>query len=298
MLKGAEQPSGSETVNLSDDIKILDDLEAGVEGKKKELPLVVGKESKVVGKKVAGLKGSGKAVEGSANINPGEIYVPGWKVTAADSFKSSFVCEDVLTHFAPSAIRDSCSSMDDDQMISKMIFGSCNLAALLLEGISRFRKRMQEYETFSNKRDGMKATMVALKKESEGFAEKEKAWVMKVGELSQRHEVEVNELKKQVEALKAREEASSKEKEGLEASLAQVTKDNKWLIEHGFQQIVTYLLHSSEFNRPLGDVYAKLLVHGRHQAMLPVTKPMKLELLKISLLSISPKHSKSSRTLS
>ncbi|KAJ0795950.1 hypothetical protein HanPI659440_Chr04g0156441 [Helianthus annuus] len=88
---------------------------------------------------------------------------------------------------------------------------------------------------------------------------------MKVGELTQRHEVEVSELKKQVEALKAREEASSKEKEGLEASLAQVTKDNKWLIEHGFQQVVTYLLHSSEFNRALGDVYTKLLVHGRHR---------------------------------
>ncbi|KAM0067142.1 hypothetical protein Hdeb2414_s0002g00057431 [Helianthus debilis subsp. tardiflorus] len=88
---------------------------------------------------------------------------------------------------------------------------------------------------------------------------------MKVGELTQRHKVEVNELKKQVKALKAREEASSKGKEGLEASLAQVTKDNKWLIEHGFQQVVTYLLHSSEFNRALGDVYTKLLVHGRHQ---------------------------------
>ncbi|KAJ0570894.1 hypothetical protein HanHA300_Chr05g0183331 [Helianthus annuus] len=111
----------------------------------------------------------------------------------------------------------------------------------------------------------MKALIAALTKESEGFAEKEKACVMKVGELTQRHEVEVNELKGQVEALKAREEAYSKENEGLEASLAQVTKDNKWLIEHGFQQVVTYLLHSSEFNRTLGDVYPQLLVHRRHQ---------------------------------
>ncbi|KAJ0693526.1 hypothetical protein HanPI659440_Chr15g0598111 [Helianthus annuus] len=191
MLKGTELPSGSETVDLSDDIEIPDDLEAGVEGKKKELPLVVGKESKTAGKKVVGLKGSGKIAKGSANVNPREIYVPGWKVMVGDSFKSSSICEDVLTHFAPPAVQDSCSSMDDDQMISKMILG--------------------------------------------------------------------------IEALSAREKASSEEKEGLEASLAQVTKDNKWLIEHGFQLVITYLLHSSEFNRTLGNVYTKLLVHGRHQ---------------------------------
>ncbi|MFS7917718.1 hypothetical protein Hanom_Chr03g00192491 [Helianthus anomalus] len=203
MLKGAEQPSSSEPVDLIDDIETPDDLEAGVEGKKKELPLVVGKESKAAGKKVAGLKGSGKVVEGSAIVNPGEVYVPDWKVKVSDSFKSSSACEDVLTHFAPPTVRDSCSSMDDDQMISKMILGACNLAALLPEGISRFRKRMQEYKAFSKKRDGMMASMAALKKENKGFPEKEKAWVMKVGEITQRHEVEVNELKEQIEALSA-----------------------------------------------------------------------------------------------
>ncbi|MFS7985042.1 hypothetical protein Hanom_Chr11g00993691 [Helianthus anomalus] len=102
-------------------------LKAGVEGKKKELPLVVGKESKAAGKKVEGLKGSGKAVEGSANVNLGEIYVPGLKVTVADSIKSSFVCEDVLTHFAHPAVQDSCSLLDDDQMIYKMILGVCKV---------------------------------------------------------------------------------------------------------------------------------------------------------------------------
>ncbi|KAJ0800153.1 hypothetical protein HanPI659440_Chr03g0099691 [Helianthus annuus] len=230
MLKGAEQPSGSEPINLIDDIETPDDLEVGVEGKKKELPLVVGKESKAAGKKVAGLKDSGKVVEGSANVNPGEVYVLGWKVMVSDSFKSSSVCEDVLTYFAPPVVPDSCSSMDDDHMISKMILGACNLVTLLPKGISRFRKRMQEYKAFSKKRDGMKASMAALKKENKGFAKKEKTWVMKVGEITQRHEVEVNELKKQIEALSAQEKASSEEKEGLEASLAQVTKGNKWLI--------------------------------------------------------------------
>ncbi|MFS8026192.1 hypothetical protein Hanom_Chr16g01483981 [Helianthus anomalus] len=238
MLKGAEQLSSFEPVDLSDDIETSDDLEVRVERKlkkNKELPLVVGKESKATGKKVTGLKDSGKSVEGSANVNPGEVYVLGWKVTVGDSFKSSSVCEGLLTYFAPPAVRDSCSSMDDDQMISKMMMGAYNLASLLPKGISRFRKRMQEYEAFSKKRDGIKASMAALKKEREGFSEEDKPWMVKVGELTSRHETEVNELKKQIEALSVREKASSEEKEGLKASLAQVTSDNKWLIKHGFQ---------------------------------------------------------------
>ncbi|KAJ0741760.1 hypothetical protein HanOQP8_Chr06g0231731 [Helianthus annuus] len=83
--------------------------------------------------------------------------------------------DDAVVHGAEHRfLRDSCSSMDDDQMISKMMLGAYNLVALLPDEISRFRKRMQEYEAFSKKRDGMKASMAALKKVSEGFAEKEK----------------------------------------------------------------------------------------------------------------------------
>ncbi|MFS7955396.1 hypothetical protein Hanom_Chr07g00642121 [Helianthus anomalus] len=66
--------------------------------------------------------------------------------------------------------------------------------------------------------------------------------------------------------IKKQAEASLKKKEELETSLAQLAKDNKWLIEQGFQQVVTYRLHSSEFNSALGNVYSKLLIHGRHQA--------------------------------
>ncbi|KAJ0790955.1 hypothetical protein HanOQP8_Chr01g0000231 [Helianthus annuus] len=123
-------PLADPPVERSDDIKTPVDLEFGVEWKSKkdkELSLVVGKENKAVGKKVTGLKGSGKGVEGSVNISPGEVYLPGWKVTVGDIFKSSSFCEDVLTHFAPPDVRNSCSSMDDDLMISKMMMGACNL---------------------------------------------------------------------------------------------------------------------------------------------------------------------------
>ncbi|KAJ0450407.1 hypothetical protein HanHA300_Chr15g0555961 [Helianthus annuus] len=104
----------------------------------------------------------------------------------------------------------------------------------------------------------LKVPPMLIRGRTEGFAEKELAWQNKVHELTQRHEVEIGKLKQQAEA-------SVKEKEELEASLAQLAKDNKWLIEQRFQQVVTYLLHSSEFYSALGDVYSKLLTHGRHQ---------------------------------
>ncbi|MFS7965232.1 hypothetical protein Hanom_Chr09g00759741 [Helianthus anomalus] len=79
-------------------------------------------------------------------------------------------------------------------------------------------------------------------------------------EVTSRHEVEVEGLKKEVEALKVREKTSLEEQEVLKA-------DNRWLIEHGFQQVVTFLPHSSEFNQVLGAVYTKLLAHGRHRGL-------------------------------
>ncbi|MFS7953778.1 hypothetical protein Hanom_Chr07g00622531 [Helianthus anomalus] len=136
-------------------------------------------------------------------------------------------------------VRGSISAMEDNMMISRMMLSACNLAAMLPGGVSCFRKRMHEYEEFSKKKDKMKASVAAMKKEIDRFAEKEKAWVMK-------------------------KKAFLEEKEGLKDSLAQVTSDNQWLIEHGFQQVVTYLIHSAEFNSTLGDVYTKLLNHGKH----------------------------------
>ncbi|KAM0046882.1 hypothetical protein Hdeb2414_s0009g00321791 [Helianthus debilis subsp. tardiflorus] len=147
--KGVGQPSSSETIDFGDDLEV-EDTEVPANGKKGELPLVVGKDTKEFGKKVGGLKSSGKTIESSSNIDSGKIYVPNWKVTVSDNFKSPAVCEDVLNHFAPPAIRasSSSSSMVDDQMISKMVMASCNLCALLPDGIAHFRKRMQEYEVF------------------------------------------------------------------------------------------------------------------------------------------------------
>ncbi|MFS8011834.1 hypothetical protein Hanom_Chr14g01313701 [Helianthus anomalus] len=77
----------------------------------------------------------------------------------------------------------------------------------------------------------MKSSMAVMKKEIDGFSKKEEDWVKKVGELTRRHEIEINDLKKSFEAdklkLKADREALDvqrkafdEEKEGLKASVA------------------------------------------------------------------------------
>ncbi|KAJ0477105.1 hypothetical protein HanHA300_Chr13g0484611 [Helianthus annuus] len=139
----------------------------------------------------------------------------------------------------------SLAAMDDDSMISRMMMSDCNFASTLPEGVSRFCKRMQEYEEFSKKRDKMKASLAVLKKEAEGFTEKEKTLLSKVADLTSKHEADLKEVKGrleadrlQVKADKAALEVQWKaflEEEGLKASLAQATSDNQWLIEHGFQ---------------------------------------------------------------
>ncbi|KAM0025518.1 hypothetical protein Hdeb2414_s0021g00575551 [Helianthus debilis subsp. tardiflorus] len=105
---------------------------------------------------------------------------------------------------------------------------------------------MQEYEGFSNKKEKMKFSMAAMKKEIDGFSKKEEAWIKKVGELTSRHEIEMNDLKKSFEAdnvkwkadreaLDVQKKAFTEENEGLKASVVQATGDNQWLIEQGFQ---------------------------------------------------------------
>ncbi|KAJ0922637.1 hypothetical protein HanPSC8_Chr05g0206221 [Helianthus annuus] len=179
-------------------------------------------------------------------------------VKIGDSFKDAAVCENVLNHIAPPLVHGTIAEMDDDVMLSRLMLSACNFADMLPQGVACFRKRMHEYEEFSKKRDKVKASIDTLKKDSGEFAKKEEAWGKKVEELNHSHETEVEGLKKQLEA-------SLEEKNRLTVSHAQVANENKWHIEHGFQQVVSYLLHSAEFNSVLGDVYNKLLIHGRHQ---------------------------------
>ncbi|KAJ0605302.1 hypothetical protein HanHA300_Chr02g0061511 [Helianthus annuus] len=147
----------------------------------KEKNLVVIRKKKSGGKKavVTSVQGSPrKDIEG---LSEDEIYVPNWGVKVRDSFKDANVCANVLANFAPPSVRGSILEMEGDTMLSRLILSSCNLSALLAEGVTRFRKGMQEYDEFSKKKDKMKASMAAMKKDIDGFAKKgrilgEKSW--------------------------------------------------------------------------------------------------------------------------
>ncbi|KAF5804634.1 hypothetical protein HanRHA438_Chr05g0209091 [Helianthus annuus] len=154
---------------------------------------------------------SGKSIEGLEESGAEEIYVPNWGVKVGDSFKDPAVCADVLANFAPPGVRDAISEMEGDHFISRLMLSSCNLSTLLAEGVTRFHKGMQEYEEFMKKKDKMKASITSMKKEIDGFAKKEEAWVKKMHEVTSRHEVEVEGLKKELEALKVREKTSLEE---------------------------------------------------------------------------------------
>ncbi|KAM0040087.1 hypothetical protein Hdeb2414_s0012g00389701 [Helianthus debilis subsp. tardiflorus] len=147
----------------------------------------------------------GKGVESLEGSNADEVYVPNWGVKVGDSFKDPVICADVLANFAPPSVRDSIAEMEGVTMLSRLILSSCNLSALLAEGVTRFLKGMQEYEEFMKKKDRMKTSIASMKKKIDGFAKKEEAWVKKMHELTSRHEVEVEGLKKELEVLKAPE---------------------------------------------------------------------------------------------
>ncbi|MFS7990876.1 hypothetical protein Hanom_Chr11g01064081 [Helianthus anomalus] len=260
-LKGVDQPSNSEPIDVTDDIEASGDQVVDV-GKGKEKELIVSSKKKKLVK-----KGTISAIQGSSVKSVG------------DNFKDPVVCAEALAHFAPPGVRDAISEMKGDHLISRMMLSSCNLSAFLAEGVTRFAKGMREYEEASKKKEKMKASIAAMKKEIEIFSEKELAWTKKEVELTKRHEIEMGDLKKSFEAsllklkadretLAVQKKAFDREKEGLKTLVAQATGDNQWLIEQGFHQVVTYLLHSKEFNSTLGDVYTKMLNLGKHQGLI------------------------------
>ncbi|KAJ0580988.1 hypothetical protein HanRHA438_Chr04g0175041 [Helianthus annuus] len=72
-------------------------------------------------------------------LDPDAVYVSGWSMKIDDSFKDAAVYEDALSHNAPPSVHNTISEMDDNVMLSRMILSTCNLAAMLPQGIARFR---------------------------------------------------------------------------------------------------------------------------------------------------------------
>ncbi|MFS7937238.1 hypothetical protein Hanom_Chr05g00425251 [Helianthus anomalus] len=244
-LKGAAQ-SSSDPVELSDDIEVSEGQGPDVE-KRKNL-VVVGKK-KASGKKVVVTPVQGSSSKDVEGLSEDEVYVPAWSMKVGDNFKDANVCADVLAHFAPSGVRDAISEMEGDNMLSRLMLSSCNLSALVAEGVTCFRKGMQEYKEFSKKKEKMKSSMAAMKKEIDEFSKKEETWVKK--------------LKADREALDVQKKAFAEEKEGLKTSVVQATGGNQWLFEQGFQQGYTKLLN---YGKHLGLI-AGFKLHESGQAL-------------------------------
>ncbi|KAJ0743462.1 hypothetical protein HanPI659440_Chr10g0376061 [Helianthus annuus] len=228
MLKSAAQSTFSDPMEFSDDIEVSEGQ--GPDADKEKNLVVLGK------KKASCTK------------------VPSVKVE--DSFKDASVCADVLANFVPPGVRGAISEMEGDTMLSRLMLSSCNLSALVAKGVTRFRKGMQEYEEFSKKKEKMKASVAAMKRTLMAFRIRKKLGLRRL------------KLKADREALDVQKTTFTEEKEGLKASIVQATGDNQWLIEQGFQQVVTYLLHSNEFNFALGEVYTKLQNYGKHLGLI------------------------------
>ncbi|MFS7988841.1 hypothetical protein Hanom_Chr11g01039601 [Helianthus anomalus] len=285
-LRGATQPTSSDTVELSDDIEVSEGQGVDVEKEKK---LVVHDKKKTSSKKVVTTPVQGSSSRDVQGLNENEVYVPEWSVKVGDSFKDPNVCADVLTHFAPPGVRSAIFEMENDQFISRLMLSSCNLSALVAEGVTRFQKGMQEYKEFSKKKEKMKSSMATMKKEIDGFPKKEEVWAKKVGESTRRHGIEMNDLKKSFdqlklkadgEALTVRQKAFEEEKEGLKALVAQSTGDNHWLIEQGFHQ-VTKLLNLGKYQGLIAGY--KLHESGQPLEKSPLYRPEASEVSKCSV---------------
>ncbi|MFS7947917.1 hypothetical protein Hanom_Chr06g00553781 [Helianthus anomalus] len=162
LLRSAPQSTSSDPVELSDDIEVSEGQDVDVEKEKK---LVVHGKKKASTKKVA-------------MISKIQMFM--------------LTCWLTLLTLASAVL----SEMESDHFISRLMLSSCNLSTLVAEGVTRFLKGMQGFEEFSKKKKKMNSLMAAIKKEIDGFSKKEEAWVKKVGELTRRHELEMNDLKK------------------------------------------------------------------------------------------------------
>src|ERR1044071_452310 len=177
------------------------------------------KKSKGNKAKVTMVKGN----EGSASFDEEGLYVPGWNMKSSDNFKSSAICEEVLAHFATPGAKACLEGLDDDALLAKMMVGTCNLAAMLPEGISRFRKVMGKYSDFAKKKREMKQSIADMKRDAEEYAKKEVTLISLIDELKKGHEAEMARheaaiLKVEADqlALEADKKAFESEKKGLE----------------------------------------------------------------------------------
>ncbi|MFS8011835.1 hypothetical protein Hanom_Chr14g01313711 [Helianthus anomalus] len=140
LLRSAPQFTSSDPVDLIDDIEVSEGQGVNVEKKKK---LVVHSKKKASTKNAVVTPVQGSSSKDVEGLSEDEVYVPDWSLKVGDNFKDPNVCANVLAHFTPPGVRDAISEMEGDHFISRLMLSSCNLSALVAEGVTRFQKGVQ-----------------------------------------------------------------------------------------------------------------------------------------------------------
>ncbi|KAK1424790.1 hypothetical protein QVD17_20128 [Tagetes erecta] len=228
------------------------------------------------GKKLSA-KGKGKAVEDSPSVpvdqdpDVDDIYIPDWQVGVHDTFSKTSVCREAIHGFAPPAERARNDCLENVELLKKFFSNGARFMALVPEITDRLRDTYKDFTDLSaakvevDKISSERAESIRkLTIEKEGLTTKLSALQSQVA--SDREELEAG--RKELEAgrkeLKSGKAAATRAME----ENRRMEETNKWLVEEGLKQVVTYLLNSAEFKEPLSMIYMKALAYGRHQGLL------------------------------
>ncbi|KAK1414989.1 hypothetical protein QVD17_30756 [Tagetes erecta] len=229
-------------------------------------------------------KVKGKAVEDSspapADQDPDldDLYIPDWQVGVHDTFSKASVCREAIHGFAPPAERARNDCLENVELLKKFYSNGARFMALVPEVTDRWRDTYKDFTDLSaakgevDKISSERAESIKrLTLEKEDLASKLSTLQSQIA--SDREELEAG--RKELEAGKKKLEVQVEELKSGKAKVARAMEEsrrleetNKWLIEEGFKQVVTYLLNSAEFKEPLSMIYMKALAYGRHQGLL------------------------------
>ncbi|KAK1424351.1 hypothetical protein QVD17_19680 [Tagetes erecta] len=229
-------------------------------------------------------KVKGKAVEDSSPVpadqdpDVDDLYIPDWHVGVHDTFSKASVCREAIHGFAPPAERARNDCLENVELLKKLFSNGARFMALVPEITDRWRDTYKDFTDLSaakgevDKISSERAESIRrLTLEKEDLASKLSTLQSQIA--SDRDELEAGrkeletgrkELRIQVEELKS---GKAKAARAVEEN-RRLEETNKWLVEEGFKQVVTYLLNSAEFKEPLSMIYMKALAYGRHQGLL------------------------------
>ncbi|KAK1441059.1 hypothetical protein QVD17_06896 [Tagetes erecta] len=203
-------------------------------------------------------KVKGKAVEDSSSVpidqdpDVDDLYIPDWQVGVHDTFSKASVCREAIHGFAPPAERARNDCLENVELLKKFFTNGARAGVdkISSERAESIRKLTLEKEDLTTKLSTLQFQVASDREEFEAGRKELEAWR--------------KELELKAEELKSRKAAATRAMEENK----RLEETNKWLVEEGFKQVVTYLLNSAEFKEPLSMIYMKALAYGRHQGLL------------------------------